>query len=142
MGLPTQTKILRAIQEGEIQRVGSTRVKKVDVRLLAATHKDLETMVKETAFREDLYYRLNVVRIETPPLRKRMEDLPELIDFMLQRLKNKHSTGTTEISRDAVKILSNYKWPGNVRELENILHSASVVCKGKRILVKDLPHIL
>ena len=139
MQLPTQTKILRAIQEGEIQRVGATKVKKVDVRLLAATHKNLEAMVRDKSFREDLYYRLNVVRIETPPLRDRMEDLPELIDFMLQRLNKKHATGTTEISKDAVDTLRKYNWPGNVRELENILHSASVVCKGKRILLKDLP---
>lgn len=142
MQLATQTKILRAIQEGEIQRVGATKVKKVDVRLLAATHKNLESMVREKTFREDLYYRLNVVRIETPPLRQRMEDLPELIDFMLQKLNKKHSTKTTEISQDAVSVLTKYSWPGNVRELENILHSASVVCKGKRILTKDLPDTL
>ena len=139
MGLPTQTKILRAIQEGEIQRVGSTKVKKVDVRLIAATHKNLELMVKEKSFREDLYYRLNVVRIETPSLRERMEDLPELVDFMLARLDKKFSTGTKEISTEAMEILKSCKWPGNVRELENVLHSATVVSKGKRILAKDLP---
>ena len=96
-------------------------------------------MVKLKEFREDLYYRLNVVRIETPPLRNRMEDLPELIDFMLQRLNKNHSTGTTEISREAIELLKKYDWPGNVRELENVLHSASVISKGKRILTKDLP---
>lgn len=140
MGLPTQTKILRAIQEGEIQRVGATKTKKVDVRLIAATHKNLEEMVKTKEFREDLYYRLNVVRIETPPLRERMEDLPELIDFMLQRLNKNQSTGTTEISKEAMLFLTKYNWPGNVRELENVLHSASVISKGKRILTKDLPN--
>jgi two-component system nitrogen regulation response regulator GlnG len=139
MGLPTQTKILRAIQEGEIQRVGATKTKKVDVRLIAATHKNLEEMVRLKEFREDLYYRLNVVRIQTPPLRERMEDLPELIDFMLQRLNKKQSTGTTEISKEAVELLKQHDWPGNVRELENVLHSSSVVSKGKRILSKDLP---
>ena len=139
MGLPTQTKILRAIQESEIQRVGATKVKKVDVRLIAATHKNLEQMVKEKSFREDLYYRLNVVRIETPPLRDRMEDLPELVDYMLQRLNKDQSTGTTEISKEAMTNLQQYDWPGNVRELENVLHSSSVVSKGKRILSKDLP---
>ena len=142
MGLPTQTKILRAIQEGEIQRVGGTKQKKVDVRLIAATHKNLEKMVKTKEFREDLYYRLNVVRIETPPLRERMEDLPELIDFMLQRLNKSQTTGTSEISREAIEVLKNYSWPGNVRELENVLHSASVLCKGKRILTKDLPETI
>ncbi len=139
MGLATQTKILRAIQEGEIQRVGSTKIKKVDVRLIAATHKNLESMVQESTFREDLYYRLNVVRIETPPLRFRMEDLPELVDFMLVRLDKKFNTGTKEVSPEAMELLKSYAWPGNVRELENALHSASVVSKGKRILVKDLP---
>ena len=139
MTLPTQTKILRAIQEGEIQRVGSTRVKKVDVRLLTATHKNLEFMVQEKSFREDLYYRLNVVRIEIPPLRSRMEDLAELVDFMLLRLDKKFSTGVKEISTEAMEILQAYQWPGNVRELENALHSACVVSKGKRVLVKDLP---
>lgn len=139
MQLSTQTKILRAIQEGEIQRVGATKVKKVDVRLLAATHKNLEAMVQEKTFREDLYYRLNVVRIKTPALRERMEDLPELVDFMLQRLNKEKSTGTAEISKEAMELLGNYSWPGNVRELENVLHSSSVISKGKRILSKDLP---
>ena len=142
MQLPTQTKILRAIQEGEIQRVGATKIKKVDVRLIAATHKNLEQMVKEKMFREDLYYRLNVVRIETPALRERMEDLPELVDFMLQRLNKEKGTGTAEISKEAMELLGQYDWPGNVRELENVLHSASVVSKGKRILTKDLPNNL
>jgi len=142
MQLPTQTKILRAIQEGEIQRVGATKVKKVDVRLLAATHKNLEAMVQEKAFREDLYYRLNVVRIKTPSLRERMEDLPELVDFMLQRLNKEKNTGTAEISREAMDLLGKYSWPGNVRELENVLHSSSVISKGKRILSKDLPSTL
>jgi DNA-binding NtrC family response regulator len=96
-------------------------------------------MVKDKSFREDLYYRLNVVRIETPSLRDRMEDLPELVDFMLARLDKKFSTGTKEISSEAMEILKSCKWPGNVRELENVLHSASVVSKSKRILAKDLP---
>ena len=120
--------------------MGATKTKKVDVRLIAATHKNLEEMVKTKEFREDLYYRLNVVRIETPPLRERMEDLPELIDFMLQRLNKNQSTGTTEISKEAMLFLTKYNWPGNVRELENVLHSASVISKGKRILTKDLPN--
>ena len=95
MGLPTQTKILRAIQEGEIQRVGATKVKKVDVRLIGATHKNLEEMVKTKEFREDLYYRLNVVRIETPPLRERLEDIPELINLSInqyERLSSEHDS--------------------------------------------------
>jgi DNA-binding NtrC family response regulator len=142
MTLPTQTKILRTIQEGEIQRVGGTKVKKVDVRLLAATHKNLVSMVQAKEFREDLYYRLNVVTIKMPPLRERMEDLPELVDFIIHRLHKEKKTGVKEISKDALDTLCNYDWPGNVRELENALHSASVVSKGKRILGKDLPNLL
>jgi two-component system nitrogen regulation response regulator GlnG len=99
-------------------------------------------MVQEKTFREDLYYRLNVVRIKTPALRERMEDLPELVDFMLQRLNCEKSTGTAEISKEAMDLLGRYPWPGNVRELENVLHSASVISKGKRILSKDLPATL
>ena len=139
MTIPTQTKILRAIQNGEIQRVGGTKVKKVDVRLIAATNKNLEMMVSTKEFREDLYYRLNVVRIEMPPLRQRIEDLPELVDFIIQRLHSEKNTKVTEISKDALECLRHYGWPGNVRELENALHSASVVSKGKRIMVKDVP---
>ena len=99
-------------------------------------------MVQEKTFREDLYYRLNVVRIKTPALRERMEDLPELVDFMLQRLSKEKSTGIAEISKEAMEILGKYSWPGNVRELENVLHSSSVISKGKRILSKDLPTTL
>jgi len=142
MTLPTQTKILRAIQEGEIQRVGGTKVKKVDARLIAATHKNLLSMVKSKEFREDLYYRLNVVTIEMPPLRERMEDLPELVDFIIHRLNKEKKTRVSEIAKDALDVLSRYDWPGNVRELENALHSASVVSKGKRILGKDLPNLV
>ncbi|MEK9784249.1 MAG: hypothetical protein VW312_06355, partial [Opitutales bacterium] len=96
-------------------------------------------MVQEKSFREDLYYRLNVVRIETPALRDRMEDLPELVDFMLVRLDKKFATGIKEISTEAMEILKSYPWPGNVSELETALHSASVIAKSKRILAKDLP---
>lgn len=142
MSLSTQTKILRAIQEGEVQRVGGTKVKRVDVRVIAATNKDLESMVKENDFREDLYYRLNVVRIHLPPLRERMEDLPELVDYMIQRLEQEGKSQIAEISRDALKALGKYDWPGNVRELENVIQSSAVVAQGRRILLKDLPEKL
>ena len=92
-------------------------------------------MVQEKTFREDLYYRLNVVRIETPPLRDRMEDMPELVDFMLQRLNNKHGTGVTEISEDALNTLTKYNWPGNVR-VGKCSSFSFVVSKGRRILAK------
>ncbi len=139
MSLSTQTKILRAIQEGEVQKVGGTKVKRVDVRVIAATNKDLESLVKASEFREDLYYRLNVVRIQLPALRERMEDLPELVDFMIQRLSQEGKTRVTEISRAALDVLKRYDWPGNVRELENVVQSSSVVSQGRRILLKDLP---
>jgi len=139
MALATQTKILRALQEGEIQRVGSSETIKVDVRMLAATNKPLEEMVKEKTFREDLYYRLNVVRIQLPPLRDRMEDVPQLIDFVLKRLSRDSKAGKKSISPEALALLAKYRWPGNVRELENLVYRSAVMAQGETILIKDLP---
>ena len=139
MALATQTKILRALQEGEIQRVGSSSTIKVDVRLLAATNKPLEQMVQDKTFREDLYYRLNVVRIELPPLRERMEDVPQLVDFVLKRLASESKAATKTISPEALGILTKYNWPGNVRELENLVYRSAVMAQSGTILIKDLP---
>lgn len=139
MALTTQTKILRALQEGEIQRVGGSGTKKVDVRMLAATNKPLEEMVKEKTFREDLYYRLNVVRIQLPPLRERMEDVGALIDFVLKRLARDSKADAKSISPEALALLSQYSWPGNVRELENLIYRSAVISQGEKILIKDLP---
>ena len=139
MALATQTKILRALQEGEIQRVGSSETVKVDVRLLAATNKPLEEMVKEKTFREDLYYRLNVVRIQLPPLRERMDDVPLLVDFMLKRLARDSKAGSKAISPEAMAALSKYPWPGNVRELENLIYRSAVMAQSETILIKDFP---
>lgn len=139
MALSTQTKILRALQEGEIQRVGSSETIKVNVRMLAATNKPLEEMVKEKTFREDLYYRLNVVRIQLPPLRERMEDVGPLIDFVLKRLARDSKADTKSISPEALALLSKYRWPGNVRELENLVYRSAVMAQGEMILIKDLP---
>ena len=139
MALSTQTKILRALQEGEIQRVGGTQTIKVDVRLLAATNKDLEQMVSEKTFREDLYYRLNVVRLRLPSLRQRKEDIPALVHFMLQKLNKERKSKAAKISPDALKILVSHDWPGNVRELENLMYRSAVVAQGETILKKDLP---
>jgi two-component system nitrogen regulation response regulator GlnG len=135
----TQTKILRSLQEGEIQRVGGTGVVKVRVRLIAATNKDLEKMVEDKSFREDLYYRLNVVRLRLPSLRERLEDVPPLVDFMLQRLVKNQRTRVTQISPEALNLLKHYRWPGNVRELENVIQRSTVMAKGETILPKDLP---
>lgn len=139
MGPATQTKILRALQEGEIQRVGGEAIIKVDVRVIAATNKPLESMVEEKSFREDLFYRLNVVRIHLPPLRERMEDIPALADFLLQRVTKDIKGDPAAISDEALECLRRYPWPGNVRELENALRRSVVVARGRRVLVKDLP---
>jgi two-component system nitrogen regulation response regulator GlnG len=139
MELPTQTKILRVLQEGEIQRVGGHETIKVDVRVIAATNKDLERMVQEKQFREDLYYRLNVVRIRVPALRERLDDVPQIVDFMLQRFEQQRRTRARKVSPEALAVLRRHRWPGNVRELENVLYRAAVVAQGDAILIKDLP---
>ena len=139
MSLPTQTKVLRAIQEGEIQRVGGTATLKVSVRLIAATNKDLESMVAERKFREDLFYRLNVFRIRLPALRDRRDDIPLLVDYMLQRLAAGRKLRARRLSPEALDLLMRHDWPGNVRELENVIHRAGVLAKGEAILAKDLP---
>ncbi len=139
MTLSTQTKILRAIQEGEIQRVGGSETIKVDVRLIAATNKELEKLVADKTFREDLYYRLNVVRIKLPPLRARLGDVPALVDFMLQRLASERKIRVRKVSAEALAVLCAYPWPGNVRELENAVYRSGVVAQGDTVLIKDLP---
>jgi len=139
MALPTQTKILRALQEGEIQRVGGEKTIRVDVRMIAATNRDLEKMVHDNQFREDLYYRLNVMRIRIPSLRDRLEDIPALVDFMLQRLKKDRRSRVSRVSEEAMRVLCHYTWPGNVRELENTIQRSTVIAQGEVVLRKDLP---
>ncbi len=139
MALATQTKILRVLQQGEIQRVGGTETIKVDVRIIAATNKDLEEMVKAKTFREDLYYRLNVVRIRMPPLRERVDDVPQIVDFCLQNLVKQRKSRVSKVSPEAMAVLTRHKWPGNVRELENVIYRSAVIAQGDAILVKDLP---
>jgi DNA-binding NtrC family response regulator len=139
MALATQTKILRVLQQGEIQRVGGTETLRVDVRIIAATNKDLEAMVKAKTFREDLYYRLNVVRIKMPALRERGEDIPQIVDFCLQNLGKQRKTRVAKVSPEALAVLVRHRWPGNVRELENVIYRSAVVAQGDAILVKDLP---
>jgi two-component system nitrogen regulation response regulator GlnG len=139
MALATQTRILRVLQQGEIQRVGGTETIRVDVRIIAATNKDLEEIVKAKAFREDLYYRLNVVRIRMPPLRERVGDIPQIVDFCVQNLFKQRKTRTSKVSPEAMAVLARHAWPGNVRELENVVYRSAVVAQGDAILVKDLP---
>jgi two-component system nitrogen regulation response regulator GlnG len=135
----TQTKILRVLQEGEIQRVGGSETIKVNVRVVAATNKNLEVLVKEKKFREDLYYRLNVVRVKLPPLRKRVEDVPQIVDFFLQSLFKAKKTKVRKVSPEALALLCRYRWPGNVRELENVVYRSAVAATGDAILPRDLP---
>jgi len=142
ISLKTQIDLLRFIQEREFRRIGSKTPIKVDVRIIAATNKDLEEMIAKGEFREDLYYRLNVITIEVPPLRERKEDIPLLIDHFLE--KNRLETGKNieHISEEAMKIMIDHNWPGNVRQLENTIEHAFVITKGTEIIPSDLPHNL
>jgi len=136
---PTQTKILRVLQSGTFERVGGNQPIQVDVRVIAATNKPLEQAVAARQFREDLFYRLNVVRIHIPPLRERREDIPLLVNYFLKKLAREHEREPKSIASSAVKALEKFHWPGNVRELENIIRRAHVIAKSGAILVGDLP---
>ncbi|MGH9775258.1 MAG: sigma-54-dependent transcriptional regulator [Candidatus Acidiferrales bacterium] len=126
----TQVKLLRVLQEREFERLGGTRTLKVDVRLVAATNRDLRAALEEGTFREDLYYRLNVVPIDIPPLREHKEDIPELANLFLSRFSAEFGKKTTSISPEAMQLLMGFHWPGNVRELENVLERAAALTKG------------
>ena len=134
-----QVKLLRVLQEKEYEPLGSTSSRKTDVRIIAATNKDLSRLVSEGKFRDDLYYRLNVVRIDLPPLSQRREDIPFLIDAFIQKFNAKMGKQITSVSDQALRLLLNHDFPGNVRELENILEHAFVICGGSRIGVDCLP---
>ena len=134
-----QVKLLRVLQEREFERVGSSRPIKVDVRLLAATHRDLEALVREGRFREDLYYRINVVTIMLPPLRERREDLPPLIEHFLRAFAGKNDKSVRGLTREAREALLRYDYPGNIRELENLIERAVVLTRDDVIGVEDLP---
>ena len=134
-----QSKLLRVLQEHEIRRVGGTDTIQVDVRIVAATNKNLKKLVEEGKFREDLYYRLNVVSLPLPPLRERSEDIPILIDFFLQKYGKTSSKHVTGISTEAMALLMHYDWPGNVRELENTIERAIVLTGSYTIMPQDLP---
>src|SRR6266513_22614 len=140
--LDLQAKLLRSIQEGEIERVGGTKPIKTDFRLIAATNVDLEKAVKEGRFSEDLYYRINVIPIKLPPLRDRMEDLPELAKFFLNRYKLRFRKPIQGISDSALKILASYWWPGNIRELENLIERLVAVSDKDWITDEDMPYEL
>jgi two-component system NtrC family response regulator len=139
MRVDLQAKLLRAIQEREIQRLGSSETRSVDVRILAATGEDLEGAIRRKTFREDLYYRLNVVPIHLPPLRDRREDVPLLVQHFLETASRKFSRDAPGIEPDAMEHLQGYPWPGNVRELENCMERLLVLTRGPQVTVEDLP---
>ena len=134
-----QAKLLRAIQEGEIERVGGGKPIRTEFRLVAATNVDLERAVKENRFREDLYYRINVIPIRMPPLRDRIEDLPELARLFVERYRTRFRKPVRGISTAALKILSSYWWPGNIRELENLIERLVAVSDKEWLVEEDLP---
>jgi DNA-binding NtrC family response regulator len=136
-----QVKLLRVLQEGELERLGGSKTIKVDVRVLCATHVNLAEKVKEGQFREDLYYRLNVFPIQNPPLRERVEDLPLLVDFFLGRLSVKMGKQVTQVSEEVMQLLRDYAWPGNIRELQNTLERAVILCKSNVITSCPLPDV-
>jgi DNA-binding NtrC family response regulator len=134
-----QTKLLRFLQEREFERVGGTTPIPVDVRIIAATNRDLDSDVKAGRFREDLYYRLNVVPVILPPLRERKEDIPELANFFLQRFSKETKKNFTAITEEALEKLLAYRWPGNVRELANVIERSVVLSQGPKLAPSDLP---
>jgi len=134
----TQVKLLRVLQEREFERLGGTRTIKVDVRLIAATNRDLREALEQGTFREDLYYRLNVVPVDIAPLRERREDIPDLVSLFISRFAGDSGKGVETITPEAMQILVNYHWPGNVRELQNIVERACALAKGSVLEVADI----
>lgn len=142
MPMQLQVKLLRAIQEREVEPVGSERREKVDIRILAATNRDLSKMIAEKKFREDLYYRLNVVELQVPPLRERPDDIPFLSSHFIEKFSRENNREIEGINPIALRLLQNYRWPGNVRELENVMERAVLVCRGNQIESAHLPSFL
>ncbi len=139
MAPSVQAKVLRAMQEREIERVGANDTRSVDIRIIAATHRDLAAMIDDGSFRADLFYRLNVIVITIPPLRERKEDIPDLTEHFMEKLCRLNNLPRKRISPEAVAVLRNHDWPGNVRELENCLERAIVVADGEVLTPDDLP---
>ena len=136
--LSTQIKLLRVLQEGEFERVGGNKTIQVNIRIIAASNRDLQEAVKNGTFREDLYYRLNVVNIKLPPLRERKEDIPFLANFFIEKFNQKYNMKVKGVSQRAMNLLMDYTWSGNVRELENAIESALVINSPE---VLDIPHL-
>jgi len=134
----TQAKILRVLQEHEFERLGGTRTLRVDVRIIAATNRNLSQMVAEGKFREDLFYRLNVVSVEMPPLRDRKDDIGALAEFFVKRFTSELKKKVDGIQPDALKVLMRHNWPGNIRELENVIERAVLLTDGTVVSLADL----
>jgi two-component system nitrogen regulation response regulator GlnG len=141
MSLMTQSKILRVLQEQAFERLGGKETIRVEIRVLAATNQNLEKAVKEKRFREDLFYRLNVVTLYLPPLRERLEDIPELVEYFISRFKQEASSSALGISPEVLRLFKSYSWPGNVRELENVLKKAFILCKSAVLTREDFPFL-
>src|SRR5881398_174497 len=139
MSLATQTKLLRVLQDRKIERIGSSLPIKVDIRVICATNKDLGKQVEQNKFRDDLFYRLNVINIHMPPLRERKEDIPALVEHFLAKHRYSASAQPATISEEALRRLNEYDWPGNVRELENVVERAVVLSRGQVITSRELP---
>ncbi|MCE2398418.1 MAG: sigma-54-dependent Fis family transcriptional regulator [Gemmatimonadetes bacterium] len=140
MPLQTQTKLLRVLEQQEFHRVGGERLKRVDVRILAATNQELEDLVAARTFRRDLFYRLNVLKVELPPLRRRRGDIPRLVDAFIREASERHDRGPFQgIDSEAMEILARHRWPGNVRELRNLVESMVILAPGRRIRAEDIP---
>jgi two-component system nitrogen regulation response regulator NtrX len=139
MSLATQAKVLRVLQGQEFQRVGGTKTLKVDVRVIAASNKNLAGEIKKGAFREDLYYRLNVVPLEVPPLRERPDDIPRLVHYFLKEFSSEYGQKPKVIEDDALALFIQYQWPGNVRELRNIIERLLIMVPGPVLRLRDIP---
>ena len=137
--LSVQVKLLRAIQFGEIQKIGSNKTISIDVRIVAATNRNLEEMIKGQEFREDLYYRLNVIQINIPPLRERKEDIPVLIDHFIDKFNKQNNAGIQGLDKKALDRLMKYDYPGNIRELENIIERAVILARNNIITSETIP---
>ena len=140
MSLHLQAKLLRVLQEKELNKIGSNYNKTIDVRVIAATNKNLEEMVRSGLFREDLYYRLNVIPISLPSLRERKEDIPLLIDFMVKEYSKKLDKDVDDVEKDVLEALLKYKWPGNIRELQNIIEYTVNMSLSNTITIDLLPN--
>jgi two-component system nitrogen regulation response regulator NtrX len=142
MSLATQAKVLRVLQEQEFQRVGGAKTIRVDVRVIAASNKNLKEEIKRGGFREDLFYRLNVIPLHVPPMRERKEDMPLLVEHFLMEFSREYGIKPKKIAEDVIKVFQEYNWPGNVRELKNIVERLMIMTKSPVVAISDIPKSL